>query len=223
MFNNINTRSVTFNLIAINVLMFIITLLVGEKMYELFALFYPASPLFKPMQLISHMFMHGGLAHLFFNMFALFMFGTVLEQVWGAKRFLLFYFITGLGAMLLHTCVQAWILHNYTGSFAPSIELLNEFQEAAATYVTPTVGASGAIFGILIAFGTLFPNTELYLMFIPVPVKAKYFVTIYVVIELYQGMAMNPGDNVAHFAHLGGALFGFLLVKLWNKNRNTFY
>jgi rhomboid-like protein len=156
-------------------------------------------------------------------MFALFMFGTVLEQVWGAKRFLSFYFITGLGAMVLHTAVQAWIIHNYTGSFAPSIEMLNEFPDAASMYVTPTVGASGAIFGILIAFGMLFPNTELYLMFIPVPVKAKYFVTLYVVYELYRGLAMNPGDNVAHFAHLGGALFGFLLVKYWNHNRFTLY
>ena len=223
MFNNINTRSVTFNLIAINVVVFIATSIFGEKMYELFSLFYPASPYFKPMQLVTHMFMHGNLGHIFSNMFALFMFGTVLEQVWGPKRFLSFYFITGLGAMVLHTAVQAWIIHNYTGSFAPSIQMLNEFPDAASMYVTPTVGASGAIFGILIAFGMLFPNTELYLMFIPVPVKAKYFVSLYVVYELYRGISMSQGDNVAHFAHLGGALFGFLLVKYWNRNRFTLY
>ena len=125
--------------------------------------------------------------------------------------------------MVLHTAVQAWIIHNYTGSFSPSIQALNEFPDAASMYVTPTVGASGAIFGILIAFGMLFPNTELYLMFIPVPVKAKYFVSLYVVYELYRGISMSAGDNVAHFAHLGGALFGFLLVKYWNRNRFTLY
>lgn len=192
-------------------------------MYELFALFYPASPFFKPMQLITHMFMHGSIMHLLFNMYALFMFGTILERIWGPQRFLFFYFVTGLGAMFLHTGVQAWILHNYTGSFAPSMEVLNQFSNAASIYETPTVGASGAIFGTLIAFGTLFPNTELYIMFLPIPVKAKYFVSLYVILEMYQGIAMNPGDNVAHFAHLGGALFGFLLVKYWNRNRNSLY
>ncbi len=223
MFENINTRSATFNLIIINVLVFFATSIFGEKMYEFFSLFYPASPYFKPMQLVTHMFMHGNLGHIFSNMFALFMFGAILERFWGPQRFLFFYFVTGLGAMLLHTAVQAWIIHNYTGSFAPSMQVLNEFPEAAAMYVTPTVGASGAIFGILIAFGTLFPNTELYLMFLPIPVKAKYFVSLYVVWELYRGISMSQGDNVAHFAHLGGALFGFLLVKYWNRNRNSFF
>ena len=195
----------------------------GEKMYELFSLFYPASPYFKPIQLVTHMFMHGNLGHLFSNMFALFMFGTVLERVWGPQRFLFFYFVTGLGAMLLHTAVQAFIIHNFTGSFAPAMQLVNEFPDVASMYVTPTVGASGAIFGILIAFGTLFPNTELLFLFFPVPIKAKYFVSLYVVWELYRGISMSEGDNVAHFAHLGGALFGFLLVKYWNRNRDFFY
>jgi len=223
MFDNINTRSITFNLIVINCIVYFATVMVGEKMYELFSLFYPASPFFKPMQLVTHMFMHGNLGHLFSNMFALFMFGMVLERVWGAQRFLFFYFATGLGAMLLHTAVQAFIIHNFTGSFAPSLEALNEFPDAAAIYAVPTVGASGAIFGILVAFGTLFPNTELLLLFFPVPIKAKYFVSLYVVWELYRGVSMSEGDNVAHFAHLGGALFGFLLVKYWNRNRNFLY
>jgi membrane associated rhomboid family serine protease len=223
MFDNINTRSVTFNLIVVNALMFLVTMLIGEKMYELFALFYPASPLFKPMQVITHLFMHGSFLHIFMNMFALFMFGSVLERIWGPQRFMLFYFTTGIGAMLLHTAVQGWIIHNFTGSWAPDEAMVYQFTEVANMYNTPTVGASGAIFGILIAFGVLFPNTELLFLFIPVPIKAKYFVAIYVVFELYQGIKMSPGDNVAHFAHLGGALFGYLLVKYWNRNTKTFY
>lgn len=224
MFNNIDTRSVTFNLIVINSLILFATMAVGEKMYELFALFYPASPFFKPMQLVTHMFMHGNLGHLFSNMFALFMFGAVLERVWGPQRFLIFYFATGLGAMLLHTAVQAWIVHNFTGSFFPDMYSLGDYPGVVDIYRTPTVGASGAVFGILIAFGTLWPNTELMLLFFPVPIKAKYFVSLYVVWELYRGISMNPEDNVAHFAHLGGALFGFLLVKYWNRNnRNSLY
>lgn len=223
MFNQINTKSVTFNLIAINCIVYLATVLVGDRMYELFSLFYPASPFFKPMQLVTHMFMHGSLMHLFTNMFALFMFGTVLERIWGPQRFLFFYFVTGLGAMLLHTAVQAFIIHNFSGSFTPALAALSQFPDAAAIYVTPTVGASGAIFGILIAFGTLFPNTELFLLFLPIPIKAKYFVAIYVAWELYMGLSMSQGDNVAHFAHLGGALFGFLLVKYWNRNHQGFY
>jgi membrane associated rhomboid family serine protease len=223
MFENINTRSVTFNLIAANTLVFLATLIVGERMYELFSLFYPASPFFKPMQIITHLFMHGSFLHLFMNMFALFMFGSVLERVWGPQRFLLFYLTTGIGAMLLHTAVQGWIVHNYTGSFNPGAELLYQYPQVQTLYQTPTVGASGAIFGILIAFGMLFPNTELLFLFIPIPIKAKYFVSLYVVFELYQGIQMAPGDNVAHFAHLGGALFGYLLVKYWNRNNRSFY
>lgn len=220
---NIDTRSVTFNIILINVIVFIISSVVGEKMVEMFGLFYPASPYFKPVQIVSHMFMHGGIAHIFFNMFALWMFGTVLERVWGPRRFLIYYFVTGLGAVALHTAVQAWIVYNFTGSIHPPIYAVNEYSQVAALYTSPTVGASGAVFGILVAFGMLFPNTELIMLFFPVPIKAKYFVLIYVVLEIYQGIVMNPGNNVAHFAHLGGALFGFLLVRLWNRNRHTLY
>lgn len=223
MFDNINTRSVTFNLIVINVLAFIATSLIGEKVYEWLALFYPASPFFRAWQLVTHMFMHGNLGHIFSNMFALFMFGAVLERVWGPQRFLVFYFVTGLGAMLLHTGVQAWIVHNFTGSFAPPLQMVTENIDVLSIYRTPTVGASGAVFGILVGFGVLFPNTELMLLFLPVPIKAKYFVAMYVIWELYRGIAMNPEDNVAHFAHLGGALVGFILVKIWNRNRDYLY
>ena len=220
---NMNTRSVTFNIIIINVAFFFGANIFGDKMYEWCALFYPASPLFKPLQVITHMFMHGSLTHIFSNMLALFMFGAVLERVWGPKRFLLFYFITGIGAMILHTAVQAYIVHNFTGSVFPDLSLVMNNSELTSIYRTPTVGASGAIFGILVAFGMLFPNTELMLLFFPYPIKAKYFVTLYVVWELYRGLAMDANDNVAHFAHLGGALFGFILVKIWNRDRNYLY
>ena len=212
MFGNLNTRSVVFNIILINILFFVATSFTDNLMYEWCALFYPASPFFKPIQIITHMFMHGSLMHIFSNMFALFMFGAVLERVWGPRRFLIYYLVTGLGAAALHTAVQAYIVYNFTGSFTPAA--VNEFEQVAAIYQSPTVGASGAIFGILVAFGMLFPNSEIMLLFFPVPIKAKYFVSLYVVWELYRGIAMNPGDNVAHFAHLGGALFGFILIKI---------
>lgn len=221
--SGIDTRSVVFSLIAINVVFFVLSSWQGDFMYSWLALFYPASPLYKPIQLIGHLFMHANFMHIFSNMFALFMFGTVLERVWGPQRFLFFYFVTGLGAVALHLGVQAWILYNFTGSFAPSIEQLSEFPQIANTYIIPTVGASGAVFGILAAFGLLFPNTEMMLIFLPVPIKAKYFISLYIFWELYRGMSMADGDNVAHFAHLGGALFGFILVKLWNRNRDFLY
>ncbi len=220
---DINTRSITFNLIVINVLVFFATKFIGDKMYEWLALFYPASPYFKPVQIFTHMFMHGGTAHIFSNMFALFMFGAVLERVWGPNRFLVYYLSTGLGAMILHTAVQGIIIYNLTGQFFPSYETLQAHPAVRVMYGIPTVGASGAIFGILVGFGMLFPNTEIMLLFFPIPIKAKYFVTLYVIWELYRGIAMQQGDNVAHFAHLGGALFGYLLVKYWNRNRGSLY
>jgi membrane associated rhomboid family serine protease len=235
MFNNIDTKSVTFNLIVMNVLLYIISNLF-PSLYQYLSLHYIFNTHhylehsnFLPIQIITHMFMHAplessiGIGHIFFNMFGLFMFGSILERVWGAQRFLLFYMITGFGAVVLHMAVQMILVLNYTGVIDPTIAMLNSHPEAMGTYFTPTVGASGAIFGLLTAFALLFPNTELYLMFIPVPVRAKYFVTFYILMELYLGFSMYGGDNVAHFAHLGGALFGFLLVRYWNKNRNSLY
>ncbi|HLP22132.1 MAG TPA: rhomboid family intramembrane serine protease, partial [Chitinophagales bacterium] len=132
--------------------------------------------------------------------------------------------ITGFGAVVLHMLVQGFLVYNAIGTANPSLTLLEAHPEVWGTYFSTTVGASGAIFGVLTGFATLFPNTELYIMFIPIPVKAKYFVAVYILIELWQGFAMSGGDNVAHFAHLGGALFGFLLVKYWNRNnRNSLY
>lgn len=199
------------NLIIINVIMFFGTkfTLPGEGV-PLLALFYPASEYFKPLQLVTHMFMHGGLAHLLFNMYALFLFGSALESYWGAKRFLVFYFICGFGAIGLHMLVWHW-------------ELQSLLQVNPAQYYQsinyPVLGASGAVFGLLAGFGTVFPNTVLSLLFPPISLKAKYFVLIYAGIELFLGISGYQA-GVAHFAHLGGALFGFLLVMYWRRGGN---
>ncbi|MCW3126525.1 MAG: transrane rhomboid family protein, partial [Bacteroidetes bacterium] len=174
-------------------------------------------------QILTHMFMHADFMHILFNMYGLYIFGSILERVWGPKRFVEFYFMTGLGAMLLFTGVQAFQVFNLTGSVAPNNLLVEPYSKAFYVINGSMLGASGAIFGILTAFAMLFPNTELYLMFIPVPIKAKYLVGGYVIIELFSGIRNNPQDNVAHFAHLGGALIGFIIVKLWNRNRNSLY
>jgi membrane associated rhomboid family serine protease len=185
-------------------------------------LHYPTSEYFRPFQIITHMFMHGGIAHIFFNMFNLYMFGTVLERVWGPRRFLEFYFITGFGAMLLHTGVQALIIFNICGSFAPPLHVVNESGQLFDIINTPTIGASGAIFGLLTAFGMLFANTDLYI-YGAIPVKAKYLIAAMIAYELFRGFSNSPGDNVAHFAHLGGALIGFIIVKFWNRNRDFLF
>jgi membrane associated rhomboid family serine protease len=235
------TPPVVKNLIIINALMFLGTLAVqqawGTDLNQILGLYYLGSPLFKPFQIITHMFMHGSLGHIFFNMFALWMFGKVLEQVWGSKRFFIYYMITGLGAVFLHSLVLSLELHplvNYVSqtygidTITPDVidQLYNmDDQKAKALamgLVTPTIGASGAVFGVLLAFGMLFPNTQLMLLFPPIPIKAKYFVIGYGLIELYLGV-MQPGSNVAHFAHLGGMLFGFVMIKLWKKDRGAFY
>jgi rhomboid-like protein len=219
----INSRSVVFNLVMINVVMFVITYFQDDFMTRHFALFYPGSTLFQPIQIVSHMFMHANVGHIFFNMFALWMFGNILEQVWGPKRFLTFYLITGFGAVALHLGVMAMIVHNATGSFHPPYDVVAANPVLDSIYRSPTVGASGAIFGVLIAFAMLFPNTELMLLFFPVPIKAKYLVPGYVILEIYLGISNHQGDNVAHFAHLGGALFGYLLVKYWNRDNRYLY
>ena len=230
MFDNINTRSVTFNLIIINFLFFIATLL-HPQLEDLLSLHYffnthhyvPDSTGFQPYQIITHMFMHGGWAHIIFNMWGLFMFGSILEQVWGAQRFLIFYIITGLGAVLLHMLVQVFLVQHATGTVDPSIAMLNDNAAAAGVYVSQTLGASGAIFGVATGFATLFPNTEMMIIPIPVPIKAKYLIPLYIAVEFFLGVSRFQGDNVAHFAHLGGALFGFILVKIWNRNRTHLY
>lgn len=231
------------NLLILNVLAFVALLVMyaqGIDLNRLAGLYYWKSPNFEPYQLVTHMFMHGGFIHIFFNMFALWMFGSPLEQVWGPKRFLTFYFVTGLGAALLHLGVIHFQYLNLVADM-PIENVQSVLREGASIIAqnknytapdmrqlnlllnVPTVGASGAVYGILLGFGMLFPNTRLMLLFPPIPIKAKYFVIGYAAIELYMGISNNPGDNIAHFAHLGGMLFGFILIKIWQKSRRNFF
>ena len=191
----------------------------GNFMYEHFSLFYFKSPFFKPFQLVTHMFMHGGFAHILFNMYALFIFGSVLERVWGSQKFLFYYFVTGIGAALIHLGVMALQLRGYIADLNAG-DLLARAQ-IQDILVTPTVGASGAIFGLLLAYGMLFPNNIMQLIFPPIALKAKWFVVAYGVIELMLGMS-GRGD-IAHFAHLGGMIFGFFLILYWKKNNRMYY
>ena len=195
------------------------TWLSPEFMYENFSLFYPTSAFFKPWQIITHMFMHGGFWHIFFNMYTLFIFGCVLERMWGPKKFLLFYFVTGIGAALMHTGVQAIEMQVYMSQAAEGSA--SAIQAIHALKMTPTVGASGAIYGVLIGYAMLFPDSVLTLIFPPVALKAKWFVVIFAVIELFTGI-FGMGGSVAHFAHLGGMLFGWLLIMYWKK-KHTLY
>ncbi|HEY1006225.1 MAG TPA: rhomboid family intramembrane serine protease [Sphingobacteriaceae bacterium] len=225
-----NLPAVVKNLLIINIIFFIATLLFrdGDRylLVEHLGVFYFDSPNFRIWQVITYMFMHSPVsyAHILFNMFALYTFGSTLEYVMGQKRFLNFYLITGLGALALQMIVQAIEVYWLTGGVTIDVaqytstnrEALNTLGEI---YYAPMLGASGAIFGLLIAFGMLFPNAELFILFIPAPVKAKYIIPIYIVLELVLGVAQFSGDSVAHFAHLGGALFGFILIKVWGLKR----
>lgn len=183
------------------------TLDLGEWQRYSLAMFYPGSPFFRPYQIITHMFMHASIGHLFFNMFALYMFGSALEAVWGPKRFLTFYFISGLGALGLYLLTKYLEMH-YFG--APQY-----FENV------PMLGASGAVFGLLAGFGFMFPESRIVLLIPPIPIKAKYFVIIYGGIELFLGIS-GFSSGVAHFAHVGGALFGFLLLLYW-KSKGKLY
>ena len=222
------------NLLIINGLFFLATISLdnfGLDLVKIFGLHQFQSPDFKPHQIITHLFMHGNFTHLFFNMFALWMFGKILENFWGAKRFLTFYIVTGIGAAFVHLLISQYQILSISnqipemlnlaieGRYNPSVPISKKLTQLI---ITPAVGASGAVFGLLLAFGMLFPNTLLYLYF-AIPVKAKYFVIAYGLLELYAGISNNPADNVAHFAHLGGMIFGFFLIKYWRKNTNSFY
>lgn len=244
----LNSSPVVKNLIIINVIMWVASIVVlnatGIRLEEYLGLHYFKSDKFMPHQLISYMFMHSyvrmSLGHIFFNMFALFMFGIMLERVWGSKRFLQYYLITGIGAGLVQMAVYYIRISSLEKGIDP--ELLGQIYDQGwgilqqgKNYSDPvlaqlnlmintsTIGASGAVFGILLAFGMLFPNTQLMLLFPPIPIKAKYFVIGYGVIELFAGVANRSGDNVAHFAHLGGMLFGFFLIRYWNKHTKNFF
>jgi membrane associated rhomboid family serine protease len=233
------------NLLIINGLFFLATYVLRDRnvvdLTRTFGLFFPLSQNFKPFQLFTYMFMHADFFHIFFNMLSLFMFGTSIENFWGWKRFSFFYVATALGGATVYLIVKYIEIYqlksqipldvynmvlndgtemirsgyNYTNTQAAELNLLINI---------PVIGASGAVYGVLLAFGMMFPNTEIMMLMFPVPIKAKYLVFIMGGMELLLGINNSAGDNVAHFAHLGGMLFGFILVKYWNKtNRNTFY
>ena len=212
---------VTKNLLAINALMFLATWVAetkGVDLKSILGLHLFLAEDFKAWQIVSYMFMHGDFTHLFFNMFALFMFGRVLEQVWGAKRFLIFYMAAGIGAGLVQELVQ-YIYFQTSLSMYEGVSLAPGVVIPMAQYLNlwTTVGASGAIYGILMAFAMTFPNERMFVIPIPFPIKAKYFVLIFGAIELLSGLSPRMGDNVAHFAHLGGMVFGLLLILYWRK------
>jgi len=267
MFNNMT--AVVKNLLILNVIMFLARFIIGEEQaYDFLALHYPTSEKFLPVQIVTHFFMHGSLMHIFFNMFALITFGSVLETLWGARRFLYFYFFCAFGAAILHlgySYFEISQLQNAMEAFQANPGMntywaffnevpLNQFDPqygkaihdlgsaltlqpdensistatgAMQSYLNaktgmPVVGASGAIYGLLLAFGMCFPNAELMLIFFPVPVKAKYFIPVLMVIELFLGVNQFSWDNIAHFAHLGGALSGLLLILYWRKFGSRF-
>ncbi len=256
---NRNLPPVVKNLLYINVIMFLAAWLlpnilsrwsISVDLYDVLGMHYIGSEKFNLAQSVTYMFMHApfpNIMHIFFNMFALFMFGPILEHVWGSRRFLIYYLVTGIGAGLVQqlfwyidlggmfSAMNTAISTGNTEVLIPFTEKLTRFYSFTNSDVTLlssadiltmkttiinsllTVGASGAIFGILLAFGWLFPEQRLYLMFIPIPIKARYFVIGYAVLELYLGVANFSGDNVAHFAHLGGMLFGVVLILIWRK------
>ena len=228
------------NLLIINVLLFLAKYALGGALGidldRVLGLFFVKSSQFQPFQIVTHMFMHGSLMHLAFNMFALWMFGKIIESVWGAKRFFIYYFATGIGAAVLQMIVT-YIRFTITAKNIPDdtvnmvindgYQILMSGQNYSNALLgklnlitnTVTIGASGAVFGIVLAFGMLFPNTQLMLLFPPIPIKAKYAA----VLMLGLGVMLDFRGNVAHFAHLGGMIFGYILIKYWNSKGKSFY
>lgn len=213
---------VTRNLLAINVLVWL-ACLVFEALHinltGILGLHYFQARGFYLYQLVTYMFTHRELTHLFFNMFALFMFGGLIERTWGAKRYLAYYMVTGIGAGVVQMLVSYLHIHSVLNGLALAPDGLDALYLYGAYPVT--IGASGAVFGLLLAFGILFPNLPLYLFFIPIPIKAKYMVIGYGVIEFFFGISNRAGDNVAHFAHLGGMLFGIGMILYWNNRHKV--
>ncbi len=235
------------HLIIINVIFFVATQVLGDTMYEKLSLFYPENPNFGFWQFVSSMFMHGGVMHILFNMYALWAFGGPLEAMWGRNKFLFFYFAAGLGAGLLYTLVNYYQFNSifnqlkaiglteidiqeilssgkYNTAILDSISQ-NKLSEFYQIFHTPAVGASGAIYGVLVAFAFKYPDVELMLMFIPVPIKAKYFIPAIVALDLFSGLTgfsifgAFGGGGIAHFAHVGGALIGYLLMLYFQKSQ----
>jgi membrane associated rhomboid family serine protease len=242
MFNNI--PPITKNIIIINVIVFIATnFLLKDQLTAYLAAFYPLSPFFHSWQIITHMFMHGSFMHILFNMLTLYSFGPILEQSLGGKKYLILYFVSGLGAFFLYNLwnfvevqqishqleqlgfnVNAY-LSGAQGVFSGTAESVLKQRELVGDlnniFGTPMVGASGAIFGVIAAFATLYPDSKIMIMFIPVPVKVKYILPIILVVSIFLGVSGNVG-GIAHFAHVGGALVGFLLAWIWKKHLYRF-
>jgi membrane associated rhomboid family serine protease len=231
------------NIILLNILMYLVTLaarsVYGVELALVLGVYFPASEHFMPVQIVTHMFMHGSFLHLFFNMYVLYLFGQALEGVWGPKRFFIYYMICGLGAVFIHELVIFFQYNKLMSEISPAnLQLVLDegpaYARAGQFFIddtmkglqrllnTPTVGASGAVFGILLAFGVLFPNTQLLLLIPPMPVKAKYLVIFYGGLELFLAVT-QPGSNIAHAAHLGGMLFGYILIRYWRRTTNTLY
>lgn len=231
------------NIILLNVLLLLANWasksVFGYDLTTVLGLYFPRSEHFMPLQILTHMFMHGNFLHLFFNMYALYMFGGILENVWGPKRFFIYYMVCGLGAAFVHETVIMFqyhklmniispdqlqmVLSDGAGYFSEGKVFTNETMKNLQMVLNvPTVGASGAIFGVLLAFGVLFPNTQLMIIFPPVPIKAKYFVFGYGIIELVLAVT-QPGSNIAHAAHIGGMIFGYILIRYWRKTTKTLY
>lgn len=210
--NIVSQSPAVYNLLIANIVAYLATMLLNtNSVYALFALFPTDSPLFHIWQPVTYMFLHGDFSHLFFNMFALWMFGRGLEAEMGTKRFLVYYFVCGIGAALVQLGIAFIDINNYDTDLALNSYLL-----------TPTVGASGAVFGLLLAFGMMHPNDIIMLLIPPIPIKAKWFVVIYGCIELFL-IIINAQDGIAHFAHLGGMFFGWLLLVWWRWRRRFYY
>ncbi|MBK5209156.1 MAG: rhomboid family intramembrane serine protease [Flavobacteriaceae bacterium] len=230
------------HIIILNVILFIAPQLMPDlNLQSLFALYFPENPNFGFWQFLTHMFMHGGFAHILFNMYGLWAFGTPLEQMWGRNKFLFFYFSAGLGAGAIYTLVNYYQFNSVydqlasigltgtdiqnilnTGSYNNQIlETISsaDLSKFYATYHTPAIGASGAVYGILVAFGLSFPNAKLALIFFPVPIAAKYFIPVIILGDLFFGMTNYSVGNIAHFAHIGGALIGFIIAWYWKQNQ----
>ena len=224
-------------LIAVCVIMFVVSLMPGMTviMRETFALYFPQNEHFRIWQFVTNIFMHGGLGHLFFNMYALWAFGSPLEQMWGREKFYLFFFLSGIGAAIIYTLVNYFKFNNLYGALIAAGMPAGEIDRLLHTgpselprvdesvidlwsfYNIPVVGASGAIYGVLVAFGILFPNAKLFLIFLPVPIAAKYFIPALIALDLFSGVTGFSifGGGIAHFGHVGGAIIGFLLMWYW--------
>lgn len=219
-----NIPDIVKHLIILNVLIFIGSQFVGELAYDVLALHYPKNDLFGVWQVFTHMFMHGSISHILFNMFGLWMFGSPLAQMWGKNKFLFFYLSTGVGAAVLqllvyHLQIQGWVEDLVAQGFVLDEIYASLQQQTQSLFHVRMVGASGALYGVLVAFAFMFPNAELMMIFLPIPIKAKYFVPLVLVMDLFFGFSSYSMGPIAHFAHVGGAVTGFLIMWYWKRNQ----